>query len=208
MVAVMLVIFIVFGLRRIPDTAQHEARRLINITSLQPVSQTVVPRKNGLNTVLIFFRNPNLANTDRLIFSLSQKTGEEIRRIDLSGRNIGDGVTVRFQFPPVVDSSGRTYILALQAPDTPPSSPNPLSIGTSVEDAYPAGRLTSPAGETGDLSFQLFYSPLDKRELTTELGLLFWSRLVSLRLLLIFALAFLFSVRFLQFCIPQTPGDR
>ncbi|HBC72846.1 TPA: hypothetical protein DCZ90_03485 [Candidatus Amesbacteria bacterium] len=168
----------------------------------------MVPRNNGLNTVLIFFKNPNLGNTDRLIFSLSLPGGAELRHIEISGRNIGDGETVRFQFPPVPDSAGITYLLTISTPDTSPGTPYPLSVAFSSVDAYLPGRVISPAGMTGDLSFQLFYAPVSRGELVADLWHLFLPRVLSLHLFLTTAFVLIFGFRFLRFCISRIPEDR
>lgn len=193
-----------FGLRRIPDSAQHVADFELPIHRSQPVDQTVTPGHDGLSTVLIFFRNPNLVNTDPLVFSLTDFSGQLLRQISLSGRNIGDRQTVRLQFPPLPDSKGLIYHIQLTAPDTAPDAPVPLSVAFSKADVYPGGRVLIPAGISGDLSFQLFYSPQSKSALAFELYRLFLSR-INIKFIMIIIVIFFTSLRFGK---PRIPEDQ
>jgi len=197
------------ALRRLPDTVQHRGEKYLPVYSDIPLTQTFHPRHDNINVVLISLKNPNLANIDPLIFTLSDLQGSEIRRVEASGRNTGDGVTLRFQFSPVPDSAGREFLIKLSAPNTSRGSPA-ISAGFSETDAYPLGRSLIP-GESGDMSFQLFYYPSDKKVLFTELGILFFSRLVNPAYLKSFSLYLivLFLVfRFLLSGIPSSPADR
>lgn len=174
-----------FGLRRVPDSAQMQSDKLQPVYNDQPVSQTITPVNNGLNTVVIYLKNARLLNTDPLLFSLSDSGGRILRDIHISGRNIGDGETVRFQFPPLPDSAGRTYTLLLQAPDTAFDEPL-IEVGFSSSDVYPGGQSGLP-GETGDMSFQLFYRPGNYAALASELTRGLAGRIFRLRFLLLFA---------------------
>ena len=193
------------ALRRLPDTVQHRGEKYLPVCSDTPLTQTFRPRHDNINVVLISLKNPNLANIDPLIFTLSDLQGSEIRRVEASGRNTGDGVTL----PPVPDSAGREFLITLSAPNTSRGSPA-ISAGFSETDAYPLGRSLIP-GESGDMSFQLFYYPSDKKVLFTELGILFFSRLLNSAFLKSFSLYLivLFLVfRFLLSGIPSSPADR
>ena len=175
----LLVLFTVWGLRRVPDSAQYTTQKTLPLYAGQPLAQTIIPRHDGLNTVLIYLKNPALANIDPVDFELKSTSGQVLRTIPLSGRNIGDGDTVRFQFPPVSPSAGITFIIQLSAPQTLPGSV-PVAVGFSHMDSYPAGQSLQ-TGEAGDMSFQLFYFPQNKILLLGEMWANIFPKVVNFR---------------------------
>ncbi len=171
------VLFLAFSfvfIRRVPEVNQGVVDRLVPMYQNRPVSQTISPQHDGLNVIMIFLKNRSLINTDKIIFTLSENE-KVIRTIELSGSNIGDGDTVRFQFDPIPDSAGHTYSLRLEAPATQVSQ-TPIEVGFSNTDTYTLG--SSP--EPGDMSFQLFYKPVNKAAYISELATIFVSRLTPL----------------------------
>lgn len=158
-------------MRRVPEVNQGVVNRLVPLYKTAPVTQTITPVHDGLNVVVIFLKNRSILNNDKLVFTLSQNN-QTVRTIELSGSNVGDGETVRFQFEPIIDSGSKTYEIKLVAPDTQEPK-TPIEIGFSNLDEYKFGS----ASQVGDMSFQLFYKPVNKPVLIAELQAVFLSRL-------------------------------
>ncbi len=166
-------------INRVPDSQQGIVQKELWIFRGNPVSQTIVPENNGLNVITMYLRNVILRNRDSLIFSLSNANGQEIRRINLNGYNVGDGDNVRFQFEPLSDSAGRQFTITLSAPDTL-SDQTAVGVGYNYStDAYPQGQALAPGISSGDLAFQLFYSPTSKLQLVKTAGSHFLSHLIQ-----------------------------
>lgn len=158
--------------RRIPEVNQAVVDRLVPIYKDNSVTQTIAPTHNGLNVVVIFLKNRSIQNNDKFLFTLTNQENESMRSIQISGSNIGDGDTVRFQFEPLVDSANKKFVISLSTPDTSPPK-TPIEVGFSNGDTYPLGI----ASDMGDMSFQLFYSPVDKRGLMFELWSMFTAKI-------------------------------
>lgn len=165
-----------FGLRRIPDSAQRQNNRLVPIYLNAPIIQTITPNHNGLNLVMVFLRNQSLLNTDKLIFSLSSNNNVQLRKLEISGRNIGDGENIRFQFPPLSTSENQTYLLKLEAPETRIGQ-NKIEAGFSNQDVYLLG--SSPV-QPGDLTFELYYRPQSPTKIIYEVAGLFIQKITPL----------------------------
>jgi hypothetical protein len=143
-----------FGLRRVPDISQKENSRLIPIYNSQPFIQKISAKNDGLNTINIYLKNARLLNKDPFTFSLSDNKNVEVRRIEISGKNIGDGDNVRFQFLPIPDSAGKEYVLTLQAPYTNFDG-DKIEAGVSSDDP-------------GQLAFESFYRPTSLTQILNQ----------------------------------------
>lgn len=132
--------------RRIPDQRQGFQERYVWIFKDHPVEQKLTPSHNGLNTIVLYLRNPGIVNLDNFEFSLWQEK-TLLRKIPINGANVGDGDMVRFQFDPVPDSQNKTYTILLTA-ETP--------VG---DQAIGAG-FTDKNG--GSLVYETYYRPTNR----------------------------------------------
>ena len=164
-------------MRRLPDSTQDEVKELVPLTSTQPIAQTLVPNYDGLDTVYVFLKNPGVLNTDPFNFLLTGESGDKLVDIKVNGWNIGDGETVKFQFPPLVSSAHQKLTLTLSAPETVKTD-TAVKVGISAADNYPAGEIGSRFGSR-DISFQLFYRPQNRLSLYRQLLSHFFSQLFS-----------------------------
>jgi hypothetical protein len=143
--------------RRVADTDQPVFEKEVWVYGSQKVTQTIVPHHNGFNLAMIYLRNVALRNDLPFTFSLLDSAGKEIRSIPVNGTNIGDGTYIKFQFPPIPDSMGRTYTIVLSAPGSDLS--RAIGVGFTSGNVYPEGSAIA-GNETGDIAFQLFYRPV------------------------------------------------
>lgn len=164
-------------MRRLPDSTQDEVKELVPLISTQAISQTLVPNYNGLDTIYVFLKNPGVLNTDPFNFLLTDESGNKLADIKINGRNVGDGETVKFQFPPLVSSAHQKLTLTLSAPETV-AADTAVKVGISAADNYPAGQIGGRFG-LRDISFQLFYRPQNRPALYRQLISSFFSRLFS-----------------------------
>ena len=79
---------------------------------------TFTPKHSGINIVLLRMKNPDFADTSDFVFTVSNSTGQVLRQLDFSGRNIGDPSDVRLQFAPIPDSAGQTLTLTVASAST------------------------------------------------------------------------------------------
>lgn len=168
-------------IRRVPDLIQVQTDRLVPIYSKKPLDQSFISNFNGLNSISIYLKNRSLLNTQPLIFNLHDASGDLVREINISGRNIGDGESVRFQFEPISDSMKKKYLLHLSAPLTLQNDV-PIEAGFSNSDTYMFGS-SDLAYEPGDLSFQTYYRPQNRVEQLSGI-IQHWQNLLSWRFLI------------------------
>ena len=148
------------AVRRVPGFHQDQVGEFTPIYDKQSLTQSITLEQTGLDTVMIFLKNARLDNRDKFIFQIADVT------IPINGYNIGDGDTIKFQFPPLSLTAGTKVNIYLSAPDTK----NPdlaVKAGISSTDAYAGGELGNKFGSR-DLSFQLFYQPISKSTLLLE----------------------------------------
>lgn len=155
-VLVLVLLISVIGIRRVSDISQFSGDRLVPIYSNTPATQSFISNHNGLNTILISLKNRSVTNNKKFEFTLIENNND-IRKISLNGSNIGDGDNVRFQFHPITDSKGKTFIIKLTAPDTNQGEV-PIEVSFSNTDTYIHGSSLDPNQE-GDFAFQTYYKP-------------------------------------------------
>jgi len=140
-----------FGIKRLPDIGQPKTDYEVWIYKNHDITQTITPQHNGLNILTVYMRNVMLRNRQPVIFSLRDSAGRIVREIDLNGYNVVDGDSVRFQFPQIPDSAGKTYQLVFSSPTS--GFTDAIGVGISGKTIsfqayyYPSGRFTVVAGE-------------------------------------------------------------
>jgi hypothetical protein len=174
------------GVRRLPDVSQSSVKKEVWIYKDHQVSQTFTPQNDGLNVIHIYLRNVSLRNQNPLTFTVSDLDGTIIRRINLTGYNIGDGDNVRFQFAPIPDSAGKTYTLTLSAAGT--SYSKAIGVGFAPGDNYPGGESRVSGEASGDIAFSAFYFPTNRLEVLKSSLAFFIRSLVQPRLIIYLSL--------------------
>ena len=175
--------------RRVPDISQPVVEKELWIYKDHPVTQTVTPKHNGFNVVVLYLRNVILRNQGPFTFTLTDKNGTEVSRIDLNGYNITDGGSVRMQFPPIPDSKDQTYTITLSAPT--PDITTAIGVGyNSDSNSYPAGLATAENITGGDMTFHLYYSPQKRSELLLSTFNHILKSLFSFKLVALFVASF------------------
>lgn len=168
-------ILLSLGVRRLPDVSQPQVKKEVWIYKGHEVSQTIRPLHDGFNVVHIYLRNVSLRNQDRFVFTVSDSGGTVIRKIDLTGYNIGDGDNVRFQFAPIPDSAGKEYTINLSSPET--TYAKSIGVGFISGNNYPGGDAHVSGETPGDIAFSAFYFPTNRLEVITS-SCMFFARSV------------------------------
>lgn len=97
------------------------------------------PDNDGINIVVINFKNPGNSNQDKYSFSLLE--GDKVLFTqEFSGFNVGDPSDLRFQFPPLTNVAGKNLTIVV----------NPLSQSTGVQ-------LQIGLDEQEQIARQVFY---------------------------------------------------
>jgi len=141
-------------IKRVPGFHQDQVGELVPIYEKQALTQTITLEQPGLDTVMIFLKNASLKNSDKFIFTIADII------IPINGYNIGDGDTVKFQFPPLNLPKGSKISLTISSPDTK-NPDDAIKAGISTLDTYTGGELSGKFAPR-DLSFQLFYQPQNR----------------------------------------------
>ena len=111
---------------------------------------------NGLSKVYIMLATYARPNDATLRLSLLAGDGTVIVFKNVDTSKLQDNSFYGFQFPPILDSSGKRYKIRLSSPDGKPG--NAVTAWMSKSDIYPEGAL-SVGGVTmpGDLIIKLLY---------------------------------------------------
>lgn len=104
--------------RSVLDQVVNGQEADIKIYRLQSAEKVFVPKNDGLNMFSIFLKNSNLRNKNLFVLTIFDQDINPIRKVIISGKNIGDGEGIRFKFDPIANSASQKYTLQLSAPDT------------------------------------------------------------------------------------------
>lgn len=161
-------LFSVFGIRKRIDIAQTSGDYLYQIYEDRKVGQTFVANKDNLNIIVLDLRNAMLKNEQPLYFHLQERDANQaLREIEISGLNVGDPGTVRFQFEPISDSAGKSYYFYLESPSS--TVFDAVEIFHSPKDVYSKGEMIlNDKSAVGELRFVSYYYPGPKKNMIRE----------------------------------------
>lgn len=200
--AVLIVLLLsVVGVRRRVDVAQIEGESLYPIYGEKKIGQTFVSSKNNLNIIELNLKNPALRNQQPIYFRLIEtKTAQTLREIAISGLNIGDPSSIRFQFDPIQDSAGKNYRFYLNSPLS--TEKDAIEVYYSPKDIYAEGEMiVSDQKITGELCFTSYYYPGSKMAVIRETIRDFCFRFLSDRSFVFIYLTLLFLILGLSLAI-------
>ena len=140
------------------DGSQPQRDLFLSLNSSQILNQTFTAEHDFINIIILYFKNPGLANKEEYLFTLKGINGEVLVSQPFSGYNIGDPSDIRFQFEPLVGSKGKKYTIEL----TTDSKTEP-SIGVGAE-------------EKKGLSYSVYYRTNNKKLALVDLVFGFWRR--------------------------------
>jgi len=178
-VGALVVLFLsVFAVKWRVDLSQKKGDNLYRLSGKKRVGQTFIAGKNNLSRITLDLKNASLKNEKPVYFHLRQVDGlGDLRKIKISGFNIGDPSSVRFQFEPIPDSFQKEYYFYLDSPDS--SDSDGIEVYHSSQDLYPDGKMMVNDEEImGELRFSSFYFSDSKMTVFRETIENFASRLL------------------------------
>jgi len=190
MLAVLL--FSVFGVRKRIDIAQTSGDVLYQIYEDRKIGQTFIANKDNLNIIILDLKNAALKNQQPIYFHLEEaKTARSLREIEISGLNVGDPSSVRFQFDPILNSAGKSYYFYLDSPTS--TGEDAIEVYYSSQDLYSGGEMmVNNQKFEGELRFTSYYYPGSKTTAAREMIKDFRARLLVDKSFVIAYLALLF----------------
>lgn len=146
------------------STITHSLNDLANIpageiTAGTRVRQTFLATDPNLSRVEVRLATYQRRNHAPLVFSLEEYLSAEasLRTVVAEPDTISDGEYYTFEFPPIPDSAGKTFMLTLESPQGTPGDAFTAWLGTC--DCYPGGTaLVNGEEHPGrDLAFRVGY---------------------------------------------------
>lgn len=117
--------------------------------------QTFKAQSNNLTAIKVFGATYARANTGHIIFHLktSPEAATDIATLEQDADKLADNGYWQFDFPPIVDSAGKSYYFYLESPDSPTNLA--VTVFYTKEDKYTGGtRMANGQPADGDLAFQ------------------------------------------------------
>jgi len=172
-------LFSVFGVRKRIDIAQTSGDILYQIYEDRKIGQTFIANKDNLNIIILDLKNAALKNQQPIYFHLEEaKTARSLKEIEISGLNVGDPSSVRFQFDPILDSAGKKYHFYLDSPTS--TKEDAIEVYYSSQNLYSEGEIVIDDQEfVGELRFTSYYYPGSKTTVIREMIKDFSMRLLA-----------------------------
>ena len=140
----------------------HANKSVGELVASTQACQTFTAEHSGLSLVEVRLATIARENTGPLIFHLraSPDETEDLFTSTFGAADVEDNAYHTFEFPPIHDSSGRSFYFCLEAPEAEPG--NAIAIWGATEDEYPDGEAVLDGLEergVRDLTFRLGYDP-------------------------------------------------
>lgn len=123
------------------------------------IGQTFVAPLPGLHRIDVMLFDRGHRNTHDVTFRLREgiTSSTDILSITFNASEVAGARWYRFDFPPLVDSAGKTYYFYFSSPES--TDGNAIAVGGVQLDLYPDGMAylnTTPAN--ADLAFKTYYA--------------------------------------------------
>lgn len=97
------------------NVSQTEAENTILIYKGQERQANFISRLNNLNLIYVRLKNPQGRNVDDFYLQIKDQSGNILRSINISGRNIGEDDLIKFQFSPINNVQNQKLSLSLNS---------------------------------------------------------------------------------------------
>jgi len=163
------------------DSNQPYRETFMPLKEKETQKQSFVANHDFVNIIILYFKNPGLANQEEFNFKLKGEDGQVLVEKEFSGFNIGDPGEIRFQFEPLIGTKGKKLSFELMAQS---SAESLISIGTDSERG---------------LSYSVYYRTTNKKMALVELFSGFFKRLLEDKFFLVIWLLLIFRILRLAF---------
>ena len=137
------------------DNYQIESNSTIRVEKNSTITQSFQSHKGNLAGVRLIGFNPNLGGSENFELTSRDENNQPVRTLSLSETNLGWGSTIRFDFAPIPDSRGKTYVISVSAPE---STTAQLDLAYTSENKYAEGAAQKNNEVlSGDLVFETYY---------------------------------------------------
>ncbi len=128
------------------------------------IGQSFVAPRKGLNRIDILFQTYQRQNTHNVTLRLLEAPGDTnnpleglgIFKTSFNAATVGDQSWRSFILPPISDSKGKTYLIALQSPEA--EDGNAITVGGIERDVYlPGSAFLGPTPVPADITFRSCY---------------------------------------------------
>jgi hypothetical protein len=134
------------------------------IAGERTIGQTFIAPRPYLNRIDLLLQTYGRKNNSEVNFRLlavpennnNPFQGLEIYRTTFNAAAVSDQSWHTFTFPPIPDSAGKTYLIALESPQSTPG--NAITVGGIERDVYTAGTVfLGPVPVPADTTFRTCY---------------------------------------------------
>ena len=128
------------------------------------IAQSFIAPRNGLNRIDIFFHTYGRKNTHDVTLRLLELSpeiqnpveGKEVFSTIFNAATISDQVWQTFNLPPIENSAGNTYVIALHSPES--EDGNAITVGGIEQNVYvPGSAFLGPTPVRADITFRSCY---------------------------------------------------
>lgn len=125
------------------SSSQPSIADYMPITSSVQIPTTAI--HNNFNRVELYFRNPNLENSDVFILNILDQNKVSIFEQKFSGFNTGDPSVLRFDIPFQVNSKDQNYVIEIKPENEPVEiAATNLKIGTTTDSTIAVKSYYAP----------------------------------------------------------------
>ena len=168
------------------DRFQETNDTKLNISAGNSLTQSFIASKNNFTGIRVVIYNPKLGAKGSYLFAISDDQNVAVKELTVSESNMGWGEQFRFDFAPIGDSAGKSYVLSIVSQqkdlnDTPLitdmnnskayntgkkfteeqidlAEKNYIALGYGVKDYFKDGTASLNSNPLpGDLVFQTYY---------------------------------------------------
>lgn len=141
------------------------------------IGQSFVAPRNGLNRIDLLFQTYRRQNTHNVTLRLLEVPPEinnplqgiELFRTTFNASTVHNQSWRTFTFPPLPDSAGKTYLIALESPES--KDGNAITVGGIEQDVYlPGSAFLGPVPVPADIAFRTCYqmTTFEKLQILSE----------------------------------------
>lgn len=158
------------GIKMIPggDQPGYDINNKRAIYGIYTVSQEFISQDENLTAVGLSLGNPNLKNKKEILFTLTDVSGNEIRRVVISGANVQDGDLVKFVFVPIPESKNIKYLFSLSSSFAGPEEILTIPFSTVKTPWIGPAYYGQEIIENG-LPMVVYYKPLNHLKVVTDI---------------------------------------
>lgn len=143
----------------------------------QIIGQTFVAPRDGLNRIDILLQTYGRRNIQDVTLRLLEVPtgqdnpleGSEVFQTSFNASTVRDQAWRTFSFPPVASSTGKTYLITLDSPESSPG--NAITIGGIERDLYvPGGAFLGAVPVAADITFRVCFQMTPAEKLQMLIG--------------------------------------